>query len=231
MQPTRTDDARLVLLQLLGDPVRLGVLDVLAERGTSTASELAMRLGTSAPRLSNQLRRLRDGGLVVVERIGRQALYRLNDERVTDLLSTLGTVCGHVPDRSPVPPRFALARTCFDHLAGRLGVSLFERLIALDAVRPSVGSAVDLGPNANEVLGRLGLDPSAVHVGRRRFACICPDATEQRAHLGGALGAALSDALSDKGWISVRRELREVDLTASGSSGLQAALGMDVDRR
>ncbi|MGP3991535.1 ArsR/SmtB family transcription factor [Streptomyces sp. 3N207] len=224
------EDARLDLLRHLGDPVRLGVLDRLAERGPSTVGELALYLGTSAPRLSNHLRRLHGAALVEVERTGRQAVYRLADERVIELLSALGAAVGSVPaDRSPYEHRFVLARTCFDHLAGRLGVSLFERLTELNALRSAGGTNVELGPDAEKVLARLGVDSGAVHAGRRRFACTCPDATEQRPHLGGALGAVLAETLTDKGWISVRREHREVEVTTAGHAGLRTALRLETD--
>lgn len=229
MRSTRTDDARLVLLRHLGDPVRLGVLDWLAECGPSTVSELAMRLGTSVPQLSNHLRRLRGAGLVEVERVGRQAIYRLADEQITTLLSTLGAIVGFATHETSSAHPFVLARTCFDHLAGRLGVSLFERLVELKAVRPMGGADIGLGPEANDVFARLGIVPSAVQAGRRRFASTCPDATERRPHLGGALGAVLATSLEDKGWLSVRRDRREIEVTAAGRQGLRKALQMDAD--
>src|SRR5262249_59981941 len=109
MRSTRTDDARLVLLRHLGDPVRLGVLDWLAECGPSTVSELAMRLETSVPQLPNHLRRLRGAGLVEVERVGRQAIYRLADEQITTVPSTAGRIVGFAthPAASAPPAPFA----------------------------------------------------------------------------------------------------------------------------
>src|SRR5262249_31718671 len=179
MRSTRTDDARLVLLRHLGDPVRLGVLDWLAECGPSTVSELAMRLETSVPQLSNHLRRPRGAGLVEVERVGRQAIYRLPGEQIHTLLGTLGAIAGFAAHETPSAPPFMLARTCFDHLAGRLGVSLFERLVELKAVRSTGGVDIGLGPEANDVFARLGIVPSAVRAGRRRFASPCPGAPER----------------------------------------------------
>ncbi|MEV0699599.1 metalloregulator ArsR/SmtB family transcription factor [Saccharopolyspora sp. NPDC050389] len=229
MQSTRTDDARLVLLRHLADPVRLGVLDWLAECGPSTVSELAMHMGTSVPQLSNHLRRLRSGGLVEVERVGRQAIYRLADEQITNLLSTLGAIVGFTTNETSYAHPFMLARTCFDHLAGRLGVSLFERLMELKAVRSTGGADVGLGPEANDVFARLGIVPSDVRAGRRRFASTCPDATERRPHLGGVLAAVLAKSLEDKGWLSVRRDRREIEITAAGRQGLRTALQINVD--
>src|SRR5262249_57030869 len=108
------------------DPVRLGVLDWLAECGPSTVSELAMRLETSVPQLSNHLRRLRGAGLVEVERVGRQAIYRLADEQITTLLSTLGALRGFPTHETSSAPPFLLARTCFDQLAPELRRSPFQ---------------------------------------------------------------------------------------------------------
>lgn len=229
MQQAESDDARLVLLGHLGQSVRLAVLDWLAEAGPSTVSELALRQQASVPQVSNHLRRLRGAGLVTVDRVGRQAVYRLVDERITTLLHTLSDLVGANTDEAMLTPRpFMLARTCFDHLAGTLGVTLFERLVELDAVRSTRGSEVELGPAAVDVLARVGVVPGAIHTGRRRLATACPDATEHRPHLGGALGAALASRFRDKRWIVARDDRRDVEVTPSGRRKLQEALQLSA---
>jgi len=124
-----------------------------------------------------------------------------------------------------VPAPIAVARTCYDHLAGRLGVNLLQGLQRTGAVgRPRSDGAIDLGPNAERVFGRLGVDLAGVASARRRFAFACLDWTEKQAHLGGALGAAVCTAAVERGWILRQPGTRAVLPTTSGRDGLRRVL-------
>lgn len=216
-------DPRLELFCDLADPVRLGVLDHLVEFGPSSVSELAARLGTPVPLLSNHLRRLRESELVGVERVGRQAIYRVKDDRIPALLGQVGAVVGApAAGRRSLDPAFVRARTCFDHLAGALGVDLYDHLVERRAlVEDEVG--VDLGPAARQGFARLGLDVASVEPGRRHLVTRCPDATAGKPHLGGAVGAALAESLAAQGWIIRSPEGREVHVTPAGRRALRRA--------
>jgi DNA-binding transcriptional ArsR family regulator len=216
-------DPRVALLRELADPVRLRVVDRLGHVGLATVSRLAAELGVSLPLLSNHLRRLREAGLVHVERTGRHAVYELADPSLEALLPLLDRLVGRVvpaPERREEVP----SRTCYDHLAGPLGVSLYAGLRERDALRDRPDGMVDLGPAAAAAFGGLGVDVAAVRPGRRRLAFECLDATEHAPHLAGALGDALADALLDRGWIH-RGEGRTIELTAAGAAGLRRELG------
>src|SRR3954470_10759838 len=115
-------DPRVPLLKVLADPLRLRVVDHLFNVGPATVSELAGHLAVTMPQLSNHLRRLRDAGLVRVQRTGRHAVYELADEGLQTLLPLLDRLTGRVTPAPPPPDSpFATARTCYDHLAGGLG--------------------------------------------------------------------------------------------------------------
>ena len=208
-------DARVALLKELAHPLRLRVIDRLGHLGPAPVSALAAELDVPMPELSNHLRRLRDAGLVRARREGRHAVYELGETGVELLLPLLDRL---IAPAMPEPAR-APSRTCYDHLAGPLGVELYEDLCARGALRPARDGTVALGPEAPAALAALGVDVAAVEPGRRRLAFECLDATEQRPHLGGALGAALAAALIDRGWIE-RAGGREVRLTAAGRATL-----------
>ena len=190
-------DPRVTLLKELAHPLRLRVIDHLGHLGPTTPSALAAALGAPPPELSNHLKRLREAGLVHARREGRQAIYSLGDsgvERLVPLLDRL--VAPTVP-----APAGAPSRTCYDHLAGPLGVRLYRDLCERGALRPQPDGTVELGAAARATFAELGVDVDAVKPGRRRLAFECLDATEQRPHLAGALGGALAAALFDRGWI------------------------------
>jgi DNA-binding transcriptional ArsR family regulator len=222
-QKRQRPDPRIKLLKELADPLRLAVIGRLGNRGPSTVTRLAAELDVPLPQLSNHLRRLRDAGLVTVERSGRQAVYELADTDVLALLPLLDRITGRDarPDPGEVP-----SRTCYDHLAGRIGVTLYQALRDRDAVRDRADGMVDLGPAAAETFAALGVDVEAVDPGRRRFAFECLDATEALPHLAGALGDALATALTERGWIDREPDSRVIHLTRAGSRGLQQALGL-----
>jgi DNA-binding transcriptional ArsR family regulator len=218
------EDPRVALLKELADPLRLRVVDRLGHAGPATVSELAAGLGVPMPQLSNHLRRLREAGLVRVERRGRHALYSLADEGVWALLPLLDRLTGRVAVVAPMADA-AAGRTCYDHLGGRLGVALYAELRARDALRDAPDGNVTLGPAAADTFAVLGVDPAAAPGDRRRFAFECFDATQHASHLAGALGDELARALGARGWIEPAAG-REVRVTPAGARGLRSTLGL-----
>src|SRR3954468_13446653 len=220
-------DPRVPLLKELADPTRLRVVDHLGNVGPATVSELGAELGVPLPQLSNHLKRLRDARLVRVERSGRHAVYELSDPGLEALLPILDRITGRLTPR-PDPRRPAQSRTCYDHLAGSLGVSIFQALVERGAIEDRPDGTVALGPNAGELLGGMGVDAAASAAGPRRFAFECFDSTEHAPRLAGALGDALAEGLAEKGWIKLAADSRAGRVTPAGAKGLKKVLGVTV---
>jgi DNA-binding transcriptional ArsR family regulator len=209
-------DERVGLLKALAHPLRLRVVDRLGHRGPAPVSQLAVELDAALPELSNGLRQLREAGVVVTEPSGRRIVYSLADDRLPALLDKL-------VGARPAPPSSGPSRTCYDHLAGPLGVALYGALLERGALVAEADGTVSVA--RWDALAALGVEPVAP--GRRRLAFECLDATEHSAHLGGALADAVAGALFERGWLR-RGPGRLVAVTASGSSGLEAVLGLRV---
>jgi DNA-binding transcriptional ArsR family regulator len=219
----------LAITQALSDPLRLSVLHHLMA-GPATVSELMTVTTAGQSRLSNHLAVLREGNLVRATRQGRQIIYELRDAAVGRLVESLAQLA-RPPRRTAKSAPIARARTCYDHLAGRLGVVLFAALIERGAlrVRGSERDVVELGPRAEQLFAPLGVDLRAAKLERRRLATACLDWTERRPHLGGALGAALWAELVARGWITRRPGTRAVIVTPAGSRGFRRILGVRLD--
>jgi DNA-binding transcriptional ArsR family regulator len=210
-------DARVALLKALAHPLRLRVVDQLGHRGPAPVSRLALELDAGLPELSNALRQLREAGVVVSAQEGRSVVYALADDRLPALLDRL------VGSR-PAPARSGSSRTCYDHLAGPLGVSLYRGLLARGAVvGASDGTVAVADPAALRALGVGAVDP-----GRRRLAFECLDATEHAAHLAGALGDAVAESLLARGWVERVGTGREVRVTPAGARGLELVLDVEA---
>jgi DNA-binding transcriptional ArsR family regulator len=217
-------DPRADLLKELADPLRLRVIDRLGHGGPATVSRLAGELGVSLPQLSNHLRRLRDAGLVAVERSGRHGVYSLADPGLEALLPLLDRITGRVA--RPVPDAASLpSRTCYDHLGGRIGVGLYAALRERDALRDRPDGLVELGPAAGATFAALGVDVATLDPGRQRLAFECLDATERAPHLAGALADALAESLFARGWVRRAGEHRVIELTRAGRTALREAVG------
>jgi DNA-binding transcriptional ArsR family regulator len=221
-------DPRVALHRQLADPLRLRVVDRLGQRGPATVSQLAGELAVPLPQLSNHLRRLREAGLVRVERRGRQGVYALADPGLERLLPLLDRVTGRLPAPPAPAGPVAASRTCYDHLAGPLGVGLYRALVARRALAERPDGTLGLGPAAPRDLAAVGVDLGRLAPGRRRLAFQCLDATERAPHLAGALGDALADALAGRGWVERVPGGRTVHLTAAGAAGLRQGLGLDL---
>jgi hypothetical protein len=121
----------------------------------------------------------------------------------------------------------AEARTCYDHLAGRLGVAVTDALVRRRAVKQIDGVFV-AGPRAGPVLEALEIDTDEVAAARRPFVLSCLDWSERRPHVAGALGAAIAGRALDAGWVRRRSESRALDLTDAGRAAFATRLGVDI---
>lgn len=214
---------------LIGNPARAAMLAALKDDGSLTASELARVAGVAPQTASGHLVRLVACGLVARREAGRHRFFRLASERVAEVIEALEALAviaapRHRPRRAD-DDALRVARACYDHLAGTVGVDLAEALVARGWIKASDdGFAVTSKGRVR--LGRFGVDVVALERGRRRLATRCLDWSEHRPHVGGALGAALFARLADLGWIERARRSRAVTVTRAGRAGLAQAFGL-----
>ncbi|RAK59171.1 transcriptional regulator [Phenylobacterium hankyongense] len=218
---------------LIGDPVRAAILLALLDGRALPATALAWLAGVSSPAASNHLAKLSGGGLVAVTQQGRHRYYRLAGPEVAHALEALGALSPTPraldPTLSPKARRLREARTCYDHLAGRIAVALadaFERDGLVEAEGPDRYALTIAG---RDRLLALGVDLDGLKAGRRGLARPCLDWTERRRHLAGPLAARLLQRLLELGWIERAREDRAAIVTPAGRRGLREAFGLELD--
>ncbi len=219
---------------LIGDPVRARLLLSLMDGRAHPAGDLARGAGCTAQSASNHLARLLEGGLVLMEQAGRHRYYRLASRDVAEALESLQRLTP--PPRSLEAPRTRAARllrdarSCYDHLAGRLGVAITDGLAqrGLIAPDPNDSKLYLVTPAGEAWFADFGVD-TAPAAGRRIFARACLDWTERRPHLAGALGARLLHRLFALGWIARTEGGRGWRLTLAGIQGFKRALGVELE--
>jgi DNA-binding transcriptional ArsR family regulator len=208
----------------IGEPARALMLNALLGGRALPASELA-QIGRVAPSTASaHLARLTEAGLISVEPNGRHRYHRLASDEVAHALEVLATIA---PPLQVTTLRAASraeaerhARSCYDHLAGRLGVAVTDRLVDLGALERDSLALRDAQP-----LTALGIHAEQL-AGRRPITRACLDWTERRPHVAGQVGAAVLTALLDLHWVTRGPSGRAVRLTPSGRRGLYTALGL-----
>ncbi|WP_439598903.1 ArsR/SmtB family transcription factor [Falsiroseomonas sp.] len=216
---------------LVGDPARAAMLNALMDGRALTAGELAGVAGITAQTASGHLARLAAAGLLAMERQGRHRYHRLATPAVARMLEAIMTVAGAAPPPAR-PPRIGpadaamrRARTCYDHLAGRLGVAIAEAMVARGQLELAPdGGAVT--PAGEDFLESLGIRPQPGT--RRAFCKPCLDWSERRHHLAGGLGAALCTRCFELGWVKRVPASRTVLVTRAGEAGLRQAFGIEL---
>jgi DNA-binding transcriptional ArsR family regulator len=219
---------------LAGDPARAGMLHALMDGRALTASELARAAGVTAQTASGHLARMTSAGLVCVEKQGRHRYHRLASPDVAHMMETIMQVASTLEPsqqrRLTVGPRDAAlraARTCYDHLAGRLGVAVTQALVARGVLHAD-DHGFALSAAAPGWLGVLDIDLDRLRQGRRAVTRQCQDWSERRPHLAGALGAAIADRFLEQGWIRRDRDSRAVALTEAGRAALARIFGPEI---
>jgi DNA-binding transcriptional ArsR family regulator len=215
---------------LMGDAKRASMLLALLGGEELAAHELAARADATSSLASAHLAKLMDGGLLLAERRGRNRYYRLADRRIAEAIEALLTIAPQRRARglreSSRGEAIRHARTCYDHLAGELGVALTDSL----EHQRLIGSHDDgfpLTPVGQERLSALGIDVAALRHRPRVLTRPCLDWTERRPHLAGSLGAALATRLLELNWVRRRTDTRAVIVTEAGRHRLRAELGVN----
>jgi DNA-binding transcriptional ArsR family regulator len=213
---------------LLAEPARVELVLAVIADGRLSASELAARAGIARSTASGHLRRLVDGGFLVVTDQGRNRYYELSGVGVAEAVEGLSRIAPERPVRSlKEATRGELlreARTCYDHLAGRLGVALARALEQRRIVVRSNGG-YELGESAATELQRLGIDLDGLAQLRRPLVRGCLDWSERELHVAGAVGAALTARLFELGCLVRRDRTRSVAVTETGR-GIFDELGL-----
>jgi DNA-binding transcriptional ArsR family regulator len=213
----------------IGEPARTRMLYCLMEGHARTSTELAIVAGVAPPTASVHLTRLKDDNLVRVFVQGRHRYYSLASPAVARALEGLSVLAGRPRERfTPTTPvHLRAARSCYDHLAGTVAVSLHDRFVTARWLRVSHSTdAYDLTADGTRELAALGIDVDEARAQRRRFAFGCLDWSERRPHLGGALGAALLTLALKKKWLTRQLDSRALSITTQGRRELQSRFGL-----
>lgn len=245
-------DARISdIAAAIAEPARTRMLCALMDGHARTSTELAVVAEVSPSTASAHLAKLKEHRLLRMVAQGKHRYYALADEHVAAALEALMVVAGmNLPRFSPsTPGRLQHARSCYDHLAGTLGVAVHDHFLragwiaidpALEAARVHAAgftsAAADedppsrhdylLKPAGEQALAELGVDVPATRKLRRRFACACLDWSMRRPHLGGALGAAVLSALEARQWIEGDLDSRALQVTRLGEREFMAQWGI-----
>lgn len=217
---------------LLAHPARAAMLTALLGGTQRPAGDLARAAWVSPPSASAHLARLVEGGLLTVEARGRHRYYRIANAGVAAAIeavsATLPPSARAPHELSGTPEQLRSARTCYDHLAGQLGIAIADALLASEVLQ--LADRMFTLTEAGEVrLVSAGIDVRTARTSKRRFAPACLDWTERQYHLAGALGAALCSHALAEHWVVRVPGDRDLRVTAEGERALRTQLGVRLD--
>lgn len=219
---------------LIGDVARANMLSALMGGQALTAGELTRQAGVTAQTTSGHLAKLAEARLVTLEKQGRHRYYRLASPEVAQAIHALMSVAAAGPKRyHPIGPRddaLRIARTCYDHVAGRLALAVADALSTSGYVVLSDGAGL-VSDDGRRFFHDFGIELDRDLRTRRPLCRTCLDWSERRPHLAGRLGAALLTRLLDLGWIARVPESRALRITRPGEAGLIRRFGLSADWR
>jgi DNA-binding transcriptional ArsR family regulator len=204
---------------LIGDPTRATILWTLLDGKAFTATELAIAADTSPQNISMHLTKLVQADLLSVESQGRHRYYKFSRKDVAYAIEALANLVPAAGNAPAVEQDSAVkyCRTCYDHLAGKIGVAISDSLISQEIL----SETFDLTTKGNKWFDKLGINIDALKQQRRTFIRPCLDWSERRHHLAGAVGAALLDMMLAEDWLRRMRQSRAIVVTAEGEKMLR----------
>ena len=211
---------------LIGDPARANILTALMDGRALTASELAAEAGVTLPTTSGHLSKLEGADLIQHRKSGRHKYFHLADGDVAAVLEALMGLAANRGGRrvrtGPKDQQMRQARVCYNHLAGAMGVQMFQSLVG-QGVLLEDGEDVRLTPKGREFATGFGIDVPALETARAPMCRSCLDWSERRTHLAGTLGRALLTRMIETGWAQREEGSRVVTFSKSGRAAFDAA--------
>jgi DNA-binding transcriptional ArsR family regulator len=217
---------------LVGDPARANILAALMDGRALTATELAYAAGVAPQTASGHLAKLAGANLLALHKQGRHRYFRLASPLVGRMLEGILAVAAvQLPPRrrpvSRIEEEMRTARTCYDHIAGRLGVGIADALTERGhVVLVEDGGEVTVAGAA--FLTEFGIELAPRKRSQRAFCRACLDWSERRPHIAGAVGAALLERCLDLAWVERRRDTRALAISAAGRRGFADAFGVSL---
>lgn len=231
MSASDPDATASTIAAAIGEPARARMLYCLLDGRARTSTELAAIADITPSTASVHLQRLKNCRLLQVHAQGKHRYYSLAGMRVAAALEALSVLAGGARDtfEPTTPDPLRVARTCYDHIAGSLGVALHDRLKAMGwlSAEASTNHLYHATSHGVKAFAGLGIDVEAVRSLRRRFAFACLDWSERRPHLGGALGAALLKVALQRQWVAREIGSRALNITRFGQREMAARFGLE----
>lgn len=216
---------------LIGEPARAAMLWKILDGGKHTATELAIAADVTAQNASMHLAKLVQAGLLSVTKSGRLRYYQISNPNVAYVIESIANL---VPKDTVMPPddvsnssRIKYCRTCYDHLAGKVGVAITDRLLAKKIIDANPGSFT-VTRSGVKWFDQLNISVSELQTGKRVLARKCLDWSERRPHLAGAIGAAMADKFFELKWLQQGRNSRIVSITPLGQKKINELLGLVI---
>jgi|SRR6185312_4005888 len=204
---------------LIGDPARANMLTALMSGKAVTATELAAEAGVTVQTASAHLSKLDAGGLLRPRKQGRHKYFSLASDDVASVLEGLMGLAagsGHLRSRTgPKDPALRKARVCYNHLAGDMGIQLFDSLVGRRLLKTD-GNAIGLSDQGRAFVLDFGIEIDRLAAQRMPLCRECLDWSERRSHLAGSLGRAFLTRIEEKGWARRKRGTRIVQFTPLG---------------
>ncbi len=204
---------------LIGDPARANILTALSSGKALTATELAAEAGVTKQTASAHLSKLNEGGLLAPVKQGRHKYFSLANEdvaRVLESLMGLAARSGHLRTRTgPKDPALRKARVCYNHLAGDLGIQMFDALTRHKLLRVVEGG-LDLSEQGRTFTAEFGIDLDSLYAKKTPLCRECLDWSGRRSHLAGSLGRAFLARIEELGWAKRIAGTRIVDFSRNG---------------
>ncbi|MDQ0217919.1 transcriptional regulator [Peribacillus cavernae] len=212
------------IAKLIAEPARAKILDCLMNGQALPAGELAYIAQVSHPTVSSHLAKLVDGKLLISEQHGRHRYFRLASQEVAEVLEKIGTIAPPVQIRSLRQSvnsgQLRYARTCYDHLAGELGVKITDALLDRGIITLTKEEYL-VTEQGKKWFSAFGINLEEAANTRRIFAKPCLDWSERRYHISGWLGEAIAVRFFEQGWINKESNNRAVHLTEKGKRALR----------
>jgi len=217
------EDQFIKTASLIGDPTRASILWTLLDGRAFTATELAVAVNTSPQNISMHLGKLLDADLLCVEKQGRHKYYRFSNKEVAYALEGMANLVPKIKNSSnnkteQYPP-MKFCRTCYDHLAGKIGVALADSLLEQKII-VQANNVFEISSEGEKWFSDFGVNLEEAQKQKRIFLKPCLDWSERRNHIAGSVGALLMNRMLEQDWIRRTSNSRAIIITGKGEKEL-----------